>query len=82
MKLRINLKRAAASIAVILPITVLALTVGRHAVFVKAYPHRAPGLRTNKDSQLIHRSGAGRQGHLIGWVNHLVGPFTSIAANL
>jgi hypothetical protein len=82
MKLHINLKRAAVCIAAILPIAILAFTVGIHAAVARQHPHRAPGPRTNAHPQSTHHPDFNRRDHLIGWIDHLVVPFTSIAANL
>ena len=81
MKRHVNLKHAAACIAAILPIAMFAVTVSVHGAFAIQYPHHAPGLSINTDLHFIHHAASGREGHLIGWINHLVGPFTSIAAN-
>ncbi len=78
MRLGVHLKRAAACIAAILPIVAIALAVGMS----KHHPHRAPGPGTNAGPQFMHRGLPEHQGHFVGWVNHFVGPFTAIAANL
>ena len=77
-----KLKRTAACIAAIFPIALLALVASMHGAFAIQRPHHAPGPRTQADAQFFHRTAPDRAGHLIGWVNHLVGPFTTLAANL
>jgi len=72
-----SFKRAAACTAAILAVGVLAVTLSMHE-----HPHRAPGLPTHSTPKFIHHAASDKQGHIIGWVDHLVGPFTSIAANL
>ncbi len=82
MNLHVSLKRAAACIAAILPIALVALALSVHGAFVLQHPHRAPGLHIDAGPSSTHHAAPGRQGHLIGWIDHLVGPFTSIAATL
>jgi len=77
MKYPINLRRIAACIVVIVPVAILVLTTA-----TQKDARHARGMRGSVGARLVHCAASGRRGHLIGWVNHLVGSFASIAANL
>jgi len=82
MRLYVNFKHAAACVAAIAPVALVALTLAAHSGFARQHPHHASGPHANANPDVVHHAAPGGEDHLIGWVNHLVLPFTLIAANL
>ena len=70
------------AIAVVLPVAALVFILYVHGAFPTPRPDYVRCMQTHLDPRFNHRADSDHRSHLVGWINHLIGPFTSVAAAL